>query len=249
MSPARACRLLGPVVLIAAAACGEREPSDVRAGNPVPSDASAHEARETPRPDEGRPRIVVLGDSLTAGLGLQPAEAYPALAPAAARRGGHGPTRSSTRACRATRRPAGSAGSTGRSRATCACWSWRSAATTGCAGCRPTQLQRNLAAIIERAQAPRDRRDSRRDGGAAELRARLHVAFRSVYPALAKSTTWRWCRFCSKASPASTALNQRDGIHPTAEGARRVADNVWPVLRPIAARLPAAVEDGARLRQ
>src|SRR4051812_7395179 len=29
--------------------------------------------------DSGRPKIVVLGDSLTAGLGLDPVQAYPAL--------------------------------------------------------------------------------------------------------------------------------------------------------------------------
>jgi acyl-CoA thioesterase-1 len=29
-------------------------------------------------------------------------------------------------------------------------------------------------------------------------------------------------------------LNQGDGIHPTAEGARVVADHVWPVLEPMA---------------
>ena len=29
------------------------------------------------------------------------------------------------------------------------------------------------------------------------------------------------------------SLNQRDGIHPTAQGARLVADNVWTVLRPV----------------
>ena len=28
-------------------------------------------------------------------------------------------------------------------------------------------------------------------------------------------------------------LNQSDGIHPTAEGQRLVADNVWPHLRPL----------------
>jgi acyl-CoA thioesterase-1 len=28
-------------------------------------------------------------------------------------------------------------------------------------------------------------------------------------------------------------LNQRDGIHPTAEGARILATNVWTVLKPI----------------
>jgi acyl-CoA thioesterase-1 len=31
----------------------------------------------------------------------------------------------------------------------------------------------------------------------------------------------------------SDALNQPDGIHPTATGARIVADNVWAVLKPI----------------
>ena len=29
-------------------------------------------------------------------------------------------------------------------------------------------------------------------------------------------------------------LNQQDGIHPTATGARIVADNVWAVLKPLA---------------
>ena len=29
------------------------------------------------------------------------------------------------------------------------------------------------------------------------------------------------------------ALNQPDGIHPTAEGQARVADNVWKALRPL----------------
>ena len=29
------------------------------------------------------------------------------------------------------------------------------------------------------------------------------------------------------------ALNQPDGVHPTAEGQERVAENVWKVLRPL----------------
>ena len=40
---------------------------------------------------------------------------------------------------------------------------------------------------------------------------------------------------------ADPALNQRDGIHPTAEGARMVADNVWTALKPL-------VEDDSRER-
>ena len=32
---------------------------------------------------------------------------------------------------------------------------------------------------------------------------------------------------------ADPALNQADGIHPTAEGQRIVAENVWTALRPM----------------
>ena len=31
----------------------------------------------------------------------------------------------------------------------------------------------------------------------------------------------------------SDTLNQADGIHPTAQGARILADNVWTVLEPV----------------
>src|SRR5688572_278217 len=61
--------------------CGSREePPPV--AEAVPSAASSSpSAPATPRsdPTSTRPRIVVLGDSLTAGLGLAPSEAYPSL--------------------------------------------------------------------------------------------------------------------------------------------------------------------------
>ncbi len=60
------------------------------------------------------------------------------------------------------------------------------------------------------------------------------VSFHQVYPALAKQYgVAARCRSCSKAWPASKRLNQSDGIHPTAEGARIVADHVWSVLEPM----------------
>ncbi len=57
--------------------------------------------------------------------------------------------------------------------------------------------------------------------------------FRALYPELARRAARRWCRSCSTASPGDPKLNQPDGIHPTAEGERRVAETVWKVLRPI----------------
>ena len=59
-------------------------------------------------------------------------------------------TRSSTPACRATRRPVGCAGSTGRSTATSASWSSRSVPTTACAACRSRSCGGTSRAIIER---------------------------------------------------------------------------------------------------
>jgi acyl-CoA thioesterase-1 len=59
------------------------------------------------------------------------------------------------------------------------------------------------------------------------------AGFHNVYPALAKKYRIPLVPFLLQGVGGITALNQRDGIHPTADGARMVADNVWTVLRPV----------------
>ena len=91
----------------------------------------------------------------------------------------------------------------------------------------------NLAQIIERAQAR----------GITVVLAGMEappnfgrdyvVAFHQVYPELAKQYGVALVPFLLEGVAGDEALNQRDGIHPTAEGARIVADNVWAVLKPI----------------
>jgi acyl-CoA thioesterase I len=54
-----------------------------------------------------------------------------------------------------------------------------------------------------------------------------------VYPALARQYHVALVPFLLQGVAGIDRLNQRDGIHPTAEGARIVADNVWTVLKPI----------------
>ena len=58
------------------------------------------------------------------------------------------------------------------------------------------------------------------------------VDFHQAYPELAKKYNVPLVPFLLEGVAGVEALNQRDGIHPTAEGARRVADNIWSVLRP-----------------
>ena len=68
-------RSLGVCLLAAAAA--SCSPGDSQ--STVPPPARSETAAPAPVPAAPRPRIVVLGDSLTAGLGLEPGQAYPAL--------------------------------------------------------------------------------------------------------------------------------------------------------------------------
>ena len=59
------------------------------------------------------------------------------------------------------------------------------------------------------------------------------VAFHQVYPALAKEYGVALLPFLLEGVAGIDRLNQNDGIHPTAEGARIVADHVWTVLEPV----------------
>jgi acyl-CoA thioesterase-1 len=104
----------------------------------------------------------------------------------------------------------------------------------GLRGCRPRSCKRNLAQIIERAQAR----------GITVVLAGMEappnygrdyiVSFHKVYPALARSIPVALVPFLLQGVAGDETLNQRDGIHPTAAGARIVADNVWAILKPIA---------------
>ena len=57
--------------------------------------------------------------------------------------------------------------------------------------------------------------------------------FRRIYPALAKDNKARLIPFLLAGVGGIPRLNQSDGIHPTAAGHKIVAETVWKVLRPL----------------
>jgi acyl-CoA thioesterase-1 len=57
--------------------------------------------------------------------------------------------------------------------------------------------------------------------------------FESIYPDLARETGAALVPFLLEAVGGVPKLNQPDGVHPTAEGQRKLADTVWAVLRPL----------------
>ncbi len=182
------------------------------------------------------PLVVFLGDSLTAGLGLDEEEAYPArVSEALAARG-----------VRARVLNAGVSGDTTAGGLARLDWllAQRPAlvvvalgANDGLRGQPLESIERNLRAIVERVRA----------AGAGVILAGLQMPpnygpeytreFRELYPRLARELDVPLIPFLLEGVAAVPALNQPDGIHPTAEGQRHVAAMVLPVVeRELAAR-------------
>ena len=60
------------------------------------------------------------------------------------------------------------------------------------------------------------------------------VKFRQVYRDLARTHQISLVPFLLDGVAGEARLNQGDGIHPNAEGARLVAETIWRALRPMA---------------
>lgn len=58
-------------------------------------------------------------------------------------------------------------------------------------------------------------------------------AFSAIFPALAQENQMTFIPFLLEGVAGETILNQQDGIHPTEEGHRMIAETVWTVIEPI----------------
>jgi len=213
-----------------AAACSTRDERSAPIQN---EKQSALPAADAGQQAASRPRVVILGDSLTAGLGLPIEQSYPSLLQERLTESGLDYEVVN----------AGVSGDTSAGGLSRLDWALDGdvrvlvvalGGNDGLRGLPVEQLKRNLATIIERAHAR----------GIAVILAGMEappnygreyiVAFHKVYPALASQYHVPLVPFLLQGVAGSDALNQRDGIHPTAAGARIVAANVWTVLKPVA---------------
>lgn len=229
--------LIRPIVagvllsLLFAPACGSRESTRAEDSGALAKTTS------TAAPKPTRPRVVALGDSLTAGLGLDAASAYPALLQ----------NHLTTDGFDYEVVNAGVSGDTSAGGLSRLDWALNGdvrvliVALGGNDGLRalpPEELEQNLAAIIEKAQARHITVILAGMEAPPNFGRDYVVKFHRVYPELAKRYHVAFVPFLLEGVAGSETLNQRDGIHPTAEGARIVADNIWAVLKPIVAAHP-----------
>lgn len=118
-------------------------------------------------------------------------------------------------------------------------------ANDGLRGLAPTALRANLEAILDRALAQRPPPALIVVGMEAppNLGSRYTSEFRSIFAEVASEKGAALVPFLLAGVAGIDTLNQGDGIHPTPEGQRIMAETVWRVLEPL---LRARVAEAAR---
>lgn len=182
------------------------------------------------------PTIVFLGDSLTAGYGLQnpSAEAYPALIQEKLRAAGL-PHRVVN---------AGISGDTTAGGLRRLNWLLRQpvdvlvialGGNDGLRGLDPAVTRANLQGIIDRTRAkyPAARLVLAGMQMPANMSEEFTRTYREIFPELAAANRIALIPFLLEGVGADPALNQPDLIHPTAEGQVVIADTVWATLRSV----------------
>jgi acyl-CoA thioesterase-1 len=208
-------------------ACGNGDAPVSTSGEPRPA-STATEAT----PQGNLPKIVALGDSLTAGYGLSLHESYPSLLQEQLKRDGFEYEVVN----------AGVSGDTTAGGLRRLDWALAGdvrfvilelGANDILRGLPPTEMRKNLAGIIERSRAR----------GAQVLLAGMYAPTNSgadyqrasmeVFPALAKEYNLVLIPFFLDRVAGIENLNQADGVHPNPEGTRIVAETVYQHLKPM----------------
>ncbi len=186
--------------------------------------------------DDSRPVVVFLGTSLTAGYGLPETQAFPALIQQRIDHAGlHFDVIN-----------AGVSGDTSAGGLRRLDWLLRRpisvlvlelGANDMLRGQGIEALRSNLEAILEktRNRYPQARFVIAGMRAAPNLGHDYTEAFDAVYPELARRYGAALVPFLLEDVAARRNLNQADGIHPTAEGHRLIAERVWRVLEPVLA--------------
>lgn len=217
--------LLINFVLILAVACGERSPAK----------SSASSDSDKPTVDTTKQitkTIIFFGNSLTAGYGVEPSQAFPALIQRKIDSAGM-----SYKVINAGVSGETTAG--GNSRID---WILQQkpdifvlelGGNDGLRGIPMAETRKNLQSIIDKVKARYPQTKILLAGMLMppNLGGKYTAEFREVFPSLAKTNNILLIPFLLKGVGGEVSLNQNDGIHPTTEGHKIVAENVWEILK------------------
>jgi acyl-CoA thioesterase-1 len=232
-------RCIWLVLLVLASGCapddrpsrGSAQPDAAPAAPPAPA-TPAPQPRAAAQSAAARPRIVFLGDSLTAGLGLSPEQTVTALIQ----------RRLDDEDFEYEVVNAGVSGDTSAGGLSRLDWSLDGnvkvlvielGGNDGLRGLPPSAMKANLTEIITRAKGR----------GITVLLTGMEAPsshgvayaneFRQVFRDLAREHDVAFMPFFLEGVALDPRLNQRDGIHPNPEGARVIERAVWNSLEPL----------------
>lgn len=203
----------------------------MRSEEPAPIASTSAPTAHTATVDKpSAPRLVVLGDSLTAGLGMPREQSYPAVLQRKLQEAGS-PLEVVN---------AGVSGDTTADGLRRVTWALEGdvrlmilalGANDGLRGLPPTQMKANLQSIIDRArqraipvllvgmEAP------------PNYGEQYAASFRQVFRDLARDNKLTFVPFLLEGVAGDPNLNQPDGVHPTSAGATRIANHLWPTVQ------------------
>ena len=220
-------RLMPAIVLVAIlAACGNTKNDSEKTG----SDTAATNVNQT----AAKKNILFFGTSLTAGLGLDPSEAYPALIQ----------NRIDSLKLPYNVINAGLSGETSAAGKSRIDWLLKQkidvfvlelGANDGLRGIAVAETTKNLQAIIDAVKSKYP--DVKMVMAGMQVPPNMGSTyandFKEMFPKLATKNNMVLIPFLLDKVGGVPALNQPDGIHPTAEGDKILAENVWVKLKDI----------------
>ena len=178
--------------------------------------------------------IIFFGNSLTAGYGIEPTQAFPALI---------------GRKLDSLNLPykvvnAGVSGETSSGGNSRIDWILRQpveifvlelGGNDGLRGIPVEETRKNLQTIIDKVKAKYPSAKIIIAGMQIppNMGQRYTTAFRNMYPELAQKNNATLIPFLLKGVGGEATLNLEDGIHPTPKGHRILAENVWEVMQPL----------------
>ncbi|MBD0260157.1 MAG: arylesterase [Cytophagales bacterium] len=218
--------------LLTLAGCGQRQDTQT-GGQETAAKAPGGAAAENGAKQK---TILFFGNSLTAGYGLEPAQAFPALIQEKL-----DSAKLNYKVINAGLSGETSAG--GKSRIS---WVLRQpidvfvlelGANDGLRGIPLASTRQNLQAILDtvRQKSPGAQLVIAGMQLPPNLGAAYTGEFREIFGELARKNNATLIPFLLEGVGGVPDLNQPDGIHPTAEGHRIVSQNVWQVLQPVLA--------------
>ena len=212
-------------LLLFATACGNQ-------GN-TSQTAAADKASDQKPADQAVKNILFFGTSLTAGLGLEQSEAYPALIQ----------QKIDSLNLNYTVINGGLSGETsagGKSRID---WLLKQSidvfvlelgANDGLRGISVNETRTNLQAIIDKVKQKYPEAIMVMEGMQMppNMGQKYTQEFKETFSLLAKKNDMIFVPFLLKNVGGIASLNQKDGVHPTAEGQKIMAETVWSKLAP-----------------